>query len=90
MAPVGNAVAGGALLRARQQDGAQRTLSDGLLHCSFAQVTGRTGANRNREGDLLDHDEIEARAREVRPALLIAGGSAYARTRGELSVVKQF
>ena len=43
MAPVGNAVAGRALLRARQEDGAQRAPSDGLLHRSFTQVTERAG-----------------------------------------------
>lgn len=33
----------------------------------------------DRASGLLDYDVIEARAREVRPALLIAGGSAYPR-----------
>ena len=33
----------------------------------------------DRETRLLDYDEIEARAREVQPTLLIAGGSAYPR-----------
>ena len=34
----------------------------------------------DRASGLLDYDDIEARAREVRPTLLIAGGSAYPRT----------
>ena len=34
----------------------------------------------DRTSGLLDYDRIEVRAREVRPALLIAGGSAYPRT----------
>ena len=34
----------------------------------------------DRASGLIDYDEVEARAREVRPALLIAAGSAYPRT----------
>ena len=34
----------------------------------------------DRETEQLDYDQIEQRAKEVRPKLLIAGGSAYPRT----------
>ncbi len=55
-----------------------------LSHGAGANLSGRWFDSRHygvaRETGLLDYDAIEARAREVRPALLIAGGSAYPRT----------
>ncbi len=52
-----------------------------LSHGAGANLSGRWfDAHRygvDPTSGLLDYDEIEARAREVRPALLIAGGSAY-------------
>ncbi len=55
-----------------------------LSHGAGANLSGRWFDSHHygvdRETGLLDYDEIEARAREVRPALLIAGGSAYPRT----------
>ncbi len=54
-----------------------------LSHGAAANLSGRWFDSHHygvdRETGLLDYDEIEARAREVRPALLIAGGSAYPR-----------
>lgn len=54
-----------------------------LSHGAGANLSGRWFDSHHygvdRETGLLDYDEIEARAREVRPALLIAGGSAYPR-----------
>ena len=54
-----------------------------LSHGAGANLSGRWFDSRHygvdRETGLLDYDAIEARAREVRPALLIAGGSAYPR-----------
>lgn len=54
-----------------------------LSHGAGANLSGRWFDSHhygvNRASGLLDYDEIEARAREVRPALLIAGGSAYPR-----------
>ena len=54
-----------------------------LSHGAGANLSGRWFDPHHygvdRETGLLDYDEIEARAREVRPALLIAGGSAYPR-----------
>ena len=55
-----------------------------LSHGAGANLSGRWFDARHygvdRASGLLDYDAIEARAREVRPALLIAGGSAYPRT----------
>ena len=54
-----------------------------LSHGARANLSGRWFDSHHygvdRESGLLDYDEIERRAREVRPALLIAGGSAYPR-----------
>ena len=54
-----------------------------LSHGAGANLSGRWFDARHygvdRETGLLDYDAIEARARELRPALLIAGGSAYPR-----------
>ena len=54
-----------------------------LSHGAGANLSGRWFETHHygvdRSTGLLDYDEIEARAREVRPALLIAGGSAYPR-----------
>ena len=54
-----------------------------LSHGAGANLSGRWFDSRHygvdRASGLLDYDAIEARAREVRPALLIAGGSAYPR-----------
>ena len=54
-----------------------------LSHGAGANLSGRWFDARHygvdRHTGLLDYDAIEARAREVRPALLIAGGSAYPR-----------
>ena len=55
-----------------------------LSHGAAPNLSGRWFDSRHygvdRESGLLDYNEIEARAREARPALLIAGGSAYPRT----------
>ena len=55
-----------------------------LSHGAEANYSGRWFDSHHygvdRTSGLLDYDRIEARAREVRPALLIAGGSAYPRT----------
>ena len=55
-----------------------------LSHGAAANLSGRWFDSHHygvdRETGLLDYEEIEAVAREVRPALLIAGGSAYPRT----------
>ena len=55
-----------------------------LSHGAGANLSGRWFDSHHygvgRESGLLDYEAIEARAREVRPALLIAGGSAYPRT----------
>ena len=55
-----------------------------LSHGAAANLSGRWFDSHHygvdRESGLLDYEAIEARAREVRPALLIAGGSAYPRT----------
>ena len=54
-----------------------------LSHGAGANLSGRWFDSHHygvdRASGLLDYDEIEARAREVRPTLLIAGGSAYPR-----------
>ena len=54
-----------------------------LSHGAGANLSGRWFDSHHygvdRASGLLDYDAIEARAREVRPALLIAGGSAYPR-----------
>ena len=54
-----------------------------LSHGAGANLSGRWFDSRHygvdRETGLLDYDAVEARAHEVRPALLIAGGSAYPR-----------
>ena len=54
-----------------------------LSHGSKANVSGRWYEAHHygvdRASGLLDYDEIESRARKVRPAVLIAGGSAYPR-----------
>ena len=54
-----------------------------LSHGAGANLSGRWFDSHHygvdRASGLLDYDDIEARAREVRPALLIAGGSAYPR-----------
>ena len=54
-----------------------------LSHGAGANLSGRWFESHHygvdRASGLLDYDAIEARAREVRPALLIAGGSAYPR-----------
>ncbi|MCY4488871.1 MAG: serine hydroxymethyltransferase [Deltaproteobacteria bacterium] len=54
-----------------------------LSHGAGANLSGRWFDSHHygvdRETGLLDYDAIKARAREVRPALLIAGGSAYPR-----------
>ena len=55
-----------------------------LSHGARPNLSGRWFDSHHygvdRESGLLDYDAIEARAREVSPALLIAGGSAYPRT----------
>ena len=55
-----------------------------LSHGAGANLSGRWFDSHHygvdRASGLLDYDRIEAQAREVRPALLIAGGSAYPRT----------
>ena len=55
-----------------------------LSHGAGANLSGRWFDSHHygvdRTSGLLDYDRIEVRAREVRPALLIAGGSAYPRT----------
>ena len=55
-----------------------------LSHGATANLSGRWFDSHHygvdRATGLLDYDEIESRAREVRPALLIAGGSACPRT----------
>ena len=54
-----------------------------LSHGAPANLSGRWFDSHHygvdRATGLLDYDEIEARAREVRPKLLIVGGSAYPR-----------
>ena len=54
-----------------------------LSHGAGANLSGRWFDSHHygvdRSSGLLDYDDIETRAREVRPALLIAGGSAYPR-----------
>ena len=54
-----------------------------LSHGAGANLSGRWFEAHHygvdRETGLLDYDDIERRAREVRPALLISGGSAYPR-----------
>ena len=54
-----------------------------LSHGAAANLSGRWFDSHHygvdRGSGLLDYDAVEARAREVRPALLIAGGSAYPR-----------
>ena len=54
-----------------------------LSHGAKASLSGRWFDTHHYGVDpdtgLLDYDAIEARAREVRPSLLIAGGSAYPR-----------
>ena len=54
-----------------------------LSHGAGANLSGRWFDAHHygvdRASGLLDYDAIEARAREVRPVLLIAGGSAYPR-----------
>ena len=54
-----------------------------LSHGAGANLSGRWFDSHHygvdRASGLLDYDDIEARAREVRPALFIAGGSAYPR-----------
>ena len=67
----------------------ERLLSMGLAagghlsHGAKASLSGRWFEAHHYGVDpdtgLLDYDAIEARAREVRPSLLIAGGSAYPR-----------
>ena len=67
----------------------ERLLSMGLAagghlsHGAKASLSGRWFDTHHYGVDpdtgLLDYDVIEARAREVRPSLLIAGGSAYPR-----------
>ena len=67
----------------------ERLLSMGLAagghlsHGAKASLSGRWFDTHHYGVDpdtgLLDYDAIEARAREVRPSLLIAGGSAYPR-----------
>ena len=55
-----------------------------LSHGSRANLSGRWFDSHHygvdRESGLLDYDQIEKQAREVRPRLFIAGGSAYPRT----------
>ena len=55
-----------------------------LSHGAGANLSGRWFDSHHygvdRETGRLDYDRIEARALEVRPAVLIAGGSAYPRT----------
>ena len=54
-----------------------------LSHGAGANLSGRWFDSHHygvdRATGLLDYDDIEARAREVRPTLLIVGGSAYPR-----------
>ena len=54
-----------------------------LSHGAKANLSGRWFDSHHygvdRATGLLDYDEIEARAREVRPSLLLAGGSTYPR-----------
>ena len=54
-----------------------------LSHGAGANLSGRWFDSHHygvdRASGLLDYDEIETRARELRPALLIVGGSAYPR-----------
>jgi glycine hydroxymethyltransferase len=55
-----------------------------LSHGAAANLSGRWFEVRHygvdRDTELLDYDGIEALAREFRPRLIVAGGSAYPRT----------
>ena len=54
-----------------------------LSHGAGANMSGRWFDSHHygvdRDSGLLDYDRIEAQAHEIRPSLLIAGGSAYPR-----------
>ena len=54
-------------------------LTHGYRKNSSAKMFEAHAYGVNRETSLLDYDEIEARAREVKPLILLAGYSAYPR-----------
>ena len=55
-----------------------------LSHGFFANFSGKlynvVHYGVNPETECIDYDEIEAKAKEVKPALILAGASAYSRT----------
>lgn len=54
-------------------------LTHGYRHNVSAQMFETYGYGVSRETGLLDYDEIEAQAKEVKPLILLAGYSAYPR-----------
>ncbi len=55
-----------------------------LSHGFFANFSGKTYKVEhygvNPETEMIDYDALEAKAKEVKPALILAGASAYSRT----------